>query len=92
MSHSTDKQKILDYLIQGNSITFNDCQRLFGSNSLRERIKELRQEGVSIKTEKFQNPDTKRWHAVYRLETEPQIKKQPGRQAFEVKGQLQFIG
>lgn len=86
MTNSTDKQKILDYLLQGNSITFNDCQKLFGSNSLRERIKELRQEGIRIKTTKVQNLETKRWHAIYSLE------KEPTPIYVERAGQLCFIG
>ena len=62
-----DAERILEYLEQGNSITFNDCQRLFGSNSLRERVRDLRRRGTPILTRKEQNPTTKRYHAVYSL-------------------------
>jgi hypothetical protein len=63
----TDKVKILNYLQSGNCLTFNDAQRLFGTNSIRERIRDLRQEGVTIITQKVQNPETKRFHAVYKI-------------------------
>ncbi len=64
----TDKDKILNHLQQGNALTFHDAERLFnGTVSIRERIKDLRREGINIKTSKIQNPETKRYHAVYSI-------------------------
>ena len=63
----TDAQKILTYLKSGHSITFNEAQELFNTNSLRERIKDLRREGYQIKTENVKNEKTGRYHAVYKL-------------------------
>jgi ribosomal protein L9 len=68
MPHTSDKTKILNHLQAGNSITFLDCERLFHSISLRERIMQLRREGKNIKTRKILNPDTGRFHVEYYLE------------------------
>lgn len=71
MKPETDVIKILDYLKQGNSITFNSCQEMFGSNSLRERVRDLRRSGFNIITHKEKNETTGRYHAVYFLANEP---------------------
>jgi hypothetical protein len=64
----SDKDKILQWLQAGNSITFFDCERLFNSISLRERIMQLRREGLNIKTKKILNHNTGRYHSEYYLE------------------------
>ena len=68
MTKLSDKSKILNHLQNGNSITFIDCERLFNSISLRERIMQLRREGLNIKTKMILNRSTGRYHAEYYLE------------------------
>jgi hypothetical protein len=68
MSRISDKTKILKHLMAGNTITFLDAERLFQTISLRERIMQLRREGINIKTEKIRNENTGRYHAVYKIE------------------------
>jgi hypothetical protein len=65
MSKPSDKSKILQYLMQGYSLTIFDAQRLFNTISLRERVKEIRQDGVNVVTEKIKNPETGRFHSRY---------------------------
>lgn len=64
----TDLQEILEYLIQGNTLTLLQTLDLFGSISIRERVKQLRQMGFAITTNSVPNPNTGRFHAVYKLE------------------------
>lgn len=64
----TDKEKILRHLMEGNSITFHGAEKLFnGTISLRERIRDLRKEGIAIITRKEKNPETNRWHSIYSI-------------------------
>ena len=62
-----DKEKIFEYLKSGHSITFDEAKSLFGTNSLRERIRDLRDEGYHIPGTDVKNENTGRWHRVYRL-------------------------
>ena len=78
MSQNHDIDKILAYLQQGHSLTFLDAERMFGTISIRERIRDLRHRGWPIKTSKVQNPNTKRFHAVYFMAAEtdhPEIRR-----------------
>jgi len=66
----TDAEKILEYLQKGNTITMMDAMRVFGTVSLRERIRDIREKGFNIQTKSVTNPQTKRRHAVYYLAQE----------------------
>jgi len=61
-------QKILEHLQQGNKLTLLDALKLFGSISIRERIRDLREAGYMIITEHVKNPITGHYHAVYSLQ------------------------
>jgi hypothetical protein len=74
MTKQYDADKILGYMMQGNSITLLDAIRLFGTVSLRERIRDLKKRGINIATRKEQNLSTKRFHAVYYLEQEEAVR------------------
>jgi ribosomal protein L9 len=64
----TDADKILEHLKQGKTLTFLEAVNLFGTVSVRERLKDLRKQGFEIKTTMVTNPTTKRRHAVYSLQ------------------------
>jgi hypothetical protein len=86
----SDYNKILSYLQSGHTITFNEAQELFGTNSLRERIKDLRKLGYNITGEDVKNPNTGRYHRVYKLEV-PAPYIQPVVYTENAQKQLQFI-
>lgn len=68
MKKMSDKSKILNHLMRGESLTFHSAERLFdGCVSLRERIRDLRQEGINIVSEKCKNKRTGRYHTRYFL-------------------------
>jgi len=62
-----DADKILKYLEERKTISLLEAWQLFGTISIRERIRDLRDRGVDIETKMVINPQTKRRHAVYSL-------------------------
>ena len=56
----SQKEMILDHLIDGNSITPLESLELFGCLRLSGRIKELRAEGYNIRT-KYEESNGKRY-------------------------------
>jgi hypothetical protein len=68
MKKLSDKSRILQYLMTGNSLTFHEAVRKFnGCISIREKIRDLRKEGINVVTERVQNPRTKHFHSVYKI-------------------------
>ena len=61
----SQKQLILDYLLEGNEITPMDALNKFGCFRLGARIADLRDEGYDIKT-RIAKADKR--YAIYRLE------------------------
>lgn len=58
---------ILAHLQQGNKITLLDALKLFGTVSIHERVRDLRNAGYPIITESVKNLNTGHYHAVYSL-------------------------
>lgn len=46
------EDKILEYLMRGNSLTVNDCLRLFHTTELRKYISNLKAKGYGISAER----------------------------------------
>lgn len=61
----SQKQQILDYMLEGNEITPMDALNMFGCFRLGARIADLRDEGYDIKT---RIAKTDKRYAIYRLE------------------------
>jgi hypothetical protein len=61
-------KEVLKYLQQGHTLTLLDAVRIFGTVSLRERIRDIREAGYPVKTRNDKNPNTGHYHAVYSLQ------------------------
>ena len=60
MSETTSQNRaIIQYLESGGSLSTIDALEKFGSFRLSARIKDLRNQGYNIKTEKFKTPNGK---------------------------------
>lgn len=63
----TQREKIKKYLEDGHSLTPLDALSLFGCFRLATRIFELKKQGMNIRTEMVENPETGKRYAKYRL-------------------------
>lgn len=58
MTYVTQAEKVLNYLNNGNTLTFKQARSRFGIQNLRARIFDLRQDGYNIVTEDVTFRDT----------------------------------
>ncbi len=63
----SQKDRILDYLMEGHSITALEALNLFGCFRLGARIADIKGEGYLIRTERVQDPRTGKYYASYSL-------------------------
>jgi hypothetical protein len=74
MSETNTEDTILKYLLQGNHITVNDCQRLFHSTELRHYIARIRKRGYLINSCRkgtIVNGVKIGWHKEYWVDNAP---------------------
>ena len=63
----SQKDRILDYLMEGHSLTPLEALNLFGCFRLGARIADIKGEGYLIRTERVQDPRTGKYYASYSL-------------------------
>lgn len=63
----SQKDRILDYLMEGHSLTSLEALNLFGCFRLGARIADIKGEGYLIRTERVQDPRTGKYYASYSL-------------------------
>lgn len=56
----SQKARILQYLQQGNTLTFDKCRALFECNTLPRRILDLKEDNHDIRTNMIKLPNGKR--------------------------------
>lgn len=64
---SSQKDRILDYLMEGHSLTPLEALNLFGTFRLGARIADIKAEGYLIRTERVKDPRTGKYYARYSL-------------------------
>ena len=64
---SSQKDRILDYLMEGHSLTPLEALNLFGTFRLGARIADIKAEGYLIRTERVKDPRTGKYYASYSL-------------------------
>ena len=63
----SQKDKILDYLMEGHSLTPLEALNLFGCFRLGARIADIKGEGYLIRTVRVKDPRTGKYYASYSL-------------------------
>ena len=63
----TQKDRILDYLMEGHSLTPLEALNLFGCFRLGARIADIKGEGYLIRTDRVKDPRTGKYYASYSL-------------------------
>lgn len=63
----SQKDRILDYLMEGHSITALEALNLFGTLRLGARIADIKGEGYLIRTDRVKDPHTGKYYASYSL-------------------------
>ena len=63
----SQKDRILDYLMEGHSLTPLEALNLFGTFRLGARIADIKAEGYLIRTERVKDPRTGKYYASYSL-------------------------
>ena len=64
---SSQKDRILDYLMEGHSLTPLEALNLFGTFRLGARIADIKAEGYLIRTDRVKDPRTGKYYASYSL-------------------------